>query len=74
MFGERYTCRGARPFVSVIALDERNVYLQELNSPIRPELSYLLSLYELYSMRLQNGYVCDVRGISWCIQRHACYL
>ena len=52
MFGECYTCRGARPFVSVIALDERNVYLQELNSPIRPELSYRYMNYTVCVFRM----------------------
>lgn len=52
MFGECYTCRGARQFVLVIALDERNVYLQELDSPIRPELSYRYMNYTVCVFRM----------------------
>lgn len=36
----------------VIALDERNVYLQELNSPIRPELSYRYMNYTVCVFRM----------------------
>lgn len=55
MFGGCYTCRGSLPFVLAIALDMMNVYLQEMNSPKKPGI--VLSLYELYSICLQNEYV-----------------